>query len=270
MRPKISRHQARCGSRGCTASACPECSCACRSHDSGRQLLQLRPPLPRRHLLASTPAAAAATPAPATPPLLQTARQRLPAAPVAPAQAAVAPAPPADPIIAAVRTKLIEPGFITKADKDDITAAVTFYGARTGAPLWVDANGFTAKAKTAIEEVKKADDWGLQAAQFDLPTLADGQIFAGRAGCRRGQAYASSFRSMRATPKGGRVNPPSLSRILDVVPPLKDPAVVMTEIAASTTPDAYLRGLHPKHEQFEKLRLALADGARSAGRGADR
>ncbi len=200
----------------------------------------------------STPAATAATPAPTTPP----AADGTAAAPAAPAQAAVAPAPPADPIVAAVRTKLIEPGFITKADKDDITAAVTFYGARTGAPLWVDSNGFTAKAKTAIEEVKKADDWGLQASQFDLPTLADGQSSPDVLAAAEAKLTLELLKYARYA-KGGRVNPLSLSRILDVVPPIKDPKVVITELEGSAAPDAYLRGLHPKHEQFQRLREAL-------------
>jgi murein L,D-transpeptidase YcbB/YkuD len=57
--------------------------------------------------------------------------------------------------------------------------------------------------------------------------------------------------------RGGRVDPLALSNILDMKPPLKDPAVVLTEIAAADATDAYLRGLHPKHPDFEKLRLAL-------------
>jgi murein L,D-transpeptidase YcbB/YkuD len=155
-----------------------------------------------------------------------------------------------------VRTKLIEPGFITKAEKDDITATVTFYGERTGAPLWVDANGFTAKAKTAIEEVKKADDWGLQASQFDLPTLADGQSSPDVLAAAEAKLTLELLKYARYA-KGGRVNPLSLSRILDVVPPIKDPKVVITELEGAAAPDAYLRGLHPKHEQFQRLREAL-------------
>ena len=56
--------------------------------------------------------------------------------------------------------------------------------------------------------------------------------------------------------RGGRVDPVVLSNILDMKPPLKDPASVLSEIAASSTADAYLRGLNPKHAEFEKLRVA--------------
>ena len=50
----------------------------------------------------------------------------------------------------------------------------------------------------------------------------------------------------------------------DQDPPLLDPKVVLTEIAASASPDTYLQSLHPKHEQFQRLRLALLK-ARGAG-----
>ena len=36
------------------------------------------------------------------------------------------------------------------------------------------------------------------------------------------------------------------------------------EIAAAESPDAYLQSLHPKHEQFQRLREALLK-ARSSG-----
>ncbi len=44
-----------------------------------------------------------------------------------------------------------------------------FYEARTGAPLWVTEMGFSARGQAALFEIGKADDWGLDAAAFDLP-----------------------------------------------------------------------------------------------------
>ncbi|MFK5108790.1 hypothetical protein ACI394_30170, partial [Klebsiella pneumoniae] len=38
---------------------------------------------------------------------------------------------------------------------------------------------------------------------------------------------------------------------------LRDPAVVLEAVAASDKPGDYLTSLHPKHEQFQKLRAAL-------------
>jgi L,D-transpeptidase YcbB len=66
--------------------------------------------------------------------------------------------------------------------------------------------------------------------------------------------------------RGGRITDPAtqLSSYLDRVPQLLDPKDVLERIAASNEADAYLRGLHPKHPQFEKLRqkyLELRSGA---------
>jgi murein L,D-transpeptidase YcbB/YkuD len=160
-----------------------------------------------------------------------------------------------DPTIAAVRTWLGNSANTSKAYKDDVAAAVTFYGARTGGPLWVDASGFTAKGKSAADEVRKADEWGLSASAFDLPSLAAGASTEAQAEAE-GKLTLELMKYARFA-KGGRVNPGSLSRVWDQVPPIKDPNVVIADLAAASAPDAYLRDQHPKHPQFQLLHKAL-------------
>jgi Putative peptidoglycan binding domain/Scaffold domain len=70
--------------------------------------------------------------------------------------------------------------------------------------------------------------------------------------------------------RGGRITDPAtqLSSYLDRKPQLIDAKDVVEKIAAAGEPDAYLRGLHPKHPQFEKLRqkyLELRAGAAAPG-----
>src|SRR5262249_30521952 len=66
--------------------------------------------------------------------------------------------------------------------------------------------------------------------------------------------------------RGGRFSDPSsISKLLDYTPPVRRPRDVLADIAASAAPDAYLRSLHPKHEQFEGLRRLLLE---LRGRGA--
>ncbi len=58
-----------------------------------------------------------------------------------------------------------------------------------------------------------------------------------------------------------------LTSYLDRLPQVRDPKTVLEELAGSSEPDAVLRGLHPKHPQFEKLRqkyLELEKGAVAA------
>ena len=43
--------------------------------------------------------------------------------------------------------------------------------------------GFSAKAQAAIDEIGKADDWGLSAAAFELPPAGDAPILHNSARC---------------------------------------------------------------------------------------
>lgn len=154
-----------------------------------------------------------------------------------------------------MRTWLANSANTAKAVKEDAAAASAFYGSRTGGPLWVEGSDFTAKAKSAIDEVRKADDWGLSAAAFDLPSLSGTPAPEALAEAE-GKLTLALLKYVRFA-RGGRVNPASLSRILDVTPPVKDPNTVMTELVAAPSPDAYLRDQHPKHSQFQLLHKAL-------------
>jgi murein L,D-transpeptidase YcbB/YkuD len=209
---------------------------------------------------ATTPAApAAATPTPpASAPASTTnaTPEAAPATTAQPAPAVTPPAPPVDPVVADVRTWLQNAANTSNANKDDAAAAGAFYGARTEGPLWVDAQGFTAKAKAAIEEINKADDWGLSADAFELPRFNVTSPSTGALAEAEARLSLELLKYVRYA-RGGRINLASLSRILDLKPPVKDPNTVMTELAAASAVDAYLRDQHPKHPQFKLLHKAL-------------
>ncbi|MGB4865551.1 MAG: L,D-transpeptidase family protein [Hyphomicrobium sp.] len=188
----------------------------------------------------SAPAAAAATaPTPATPA-------------VTPATAPVT--PQVDPVIEALRSKLTDPSTVSGTLSEYGETLKAFYASRTE-PLWIKGGAFTAKANAAMAEIKNADSYGLDASKFELPELASGAAADVQADAEIKLAVAVLKYAHHA--RGGRIDPVALSNILDMKPPLKDPAVVLTEIAAADAADAYLRGLNPHHPQFEKLRLAL-------------
>jgi L,D-transpeptidase YcbB len=226
----------------------------------------------------TTPAAPAAI-APATPPAADAAKKDAaatapapPAVPGAPAAtaalpdaapgatppgatppAAVTPAPPADPIVAAVRLQL--PTAAKIANPDDVKALSAYYGELIGPPVWVSANGFTPKGKAASGELAKAADWGLNASDFQVPQVGSSLTpeAAADAEVKMGVAVLKYARYAR----GGRVNPMAISQLIDQTPPVRDPKVVLTDLGATDNPDAYLRSLHPTHQQFELLRQAL-------------
>src|SRR5690606_26254575 len=137
-----------------------------------------------------------------------------------------------------------------------------FYAARESRPLWIDGDKLSAKAEAVTQEISRADDWGLEASDFSLP----GQIAEGGNEAERRDQLASAEMTLSLAvlkyaryARGGRINNPAkdLSSYLDRKPQLKEPATVLAEIAAASEADAYLRNLHPRHPQFEKLRAAL-------------
>src|SRR5262245_52569234 len=77
--------------------------------------------------------------------------------------------PETKPVLASIRAKLADSSVCKGANAGDLAALQAFYAARTGAPLWVTEMGFSARGQSALFEIGKADDWGLDATAFDLP-----------------------------------------------------------------------------------------------------
>ncbi len=164
--------------------------------------------------------------------------------------------PPVDPVVAVIRAKLADPGLRKSAHADDLAALQAFYGARTGAPLWITGMGFSAKGQSALFEIEKADDWGLAASAFELPLASNLPASPEAQGLAEIKLDLAILKYARFA-RGGRFNPSELSGLLDQAPPLRDPKTILTEIETADAPDAYLQSLHPKHEQFVRLRQVL-------------
>jgi murein L,D-transpeptidase YcbB/YkuD len=195
-------------------------------------------------------------PDPLTPPEVDKPPPAAPGVPITPTETAK-PTSEIDPIIAMVRQRLaaMPPGG-NAGDRDDRAGLAAFYAQHNGEPVWTGKDGFTARATQAMGEIRKADDWGLKASAFDLPALSQGPATAealAEAEIKLGLAVLKYGRHAR----GGRVEPLSVHRIFDQKPTIYDPKTLMLAVAASNAVDAYLRDLHPRHPQFERLRQAL-------------
>src|SRR5262245_8674533 len=176
--------------------------------------------------------------------------------------------PAPSPALAALRKTLAQLSSRTKlaaAHAEDLAAATTFYNAHSGPLLWITESGFTARANTVIAEIRNADDWGLRARDFAVPQLPAGPISPEAAATAEIELTFAALKYARYA-RGGRLgDPASISKLLDYTPPVRRATDVLADIAASATPDAYLRSLHPQHEQFEGLRRLLL---KLRGRGA--
>jgi L,D-transpeptidase YcbB len=173
------------------------------------------------------------------------------------------------PALAAVRKNLsqrLARGNVAPGFAGDLSAAIAFYEARSGELLWVSEGGISERGNRIISEIRKADDWGLNARDFSLPKPAVGALSPELEAAAEIELTFAVLKYARYA-RGGRFSDPSsLSKLLDFTPPVRRPKDVLTDIAASATPDAYLRSLHPQHEQFEGLRRLLL---KLRGRGTD-
>ncbi|MFO7478789.1 MAG: L,D-transpeptidase family protein [Methyloceanibacter sp.] len=189
-------------------------------------------------------------------------RAETPAESVAPdgEDAAIAAAPeppPAHPIVAEIRLKLKVEALRKGAAADDLAALEAFYATHSGPPLWITTVGFNSKAQELIAEIQKAADWGLPAEAFDLPPASDLPSTTEAQAVDEIKLALAALKYARFA-RGGRVSPSRISKLFDQKSNLLDPKEVLRDVAASSDPGAYLVSLHPKHDQFERLRQHLA------------
>jgi L,D-transpeptidase YcbB len=173
---------------------------------------------------------------------------------------AAAAAMPSDPITAALGDKLSALPTEGSAQEIKERAVLSDYYNAGHAPLWVGAGGLTPKGGAAIAELMKAGDWGLDSGDFALPHIADAAMANLSPAEVADAEVAISLAVLKYVrfARGGRIIDPTilLTSQFDRKPQLLDPEVVFAAIAAADAPDAYLRGVHPKQPQFEKLRQA--------------
>ena len=116
--------------------------------------------------------------------------------------------------------------------------------------------GFSARGQQALFEIEKAGDWGLDSSAFELPSADELPASAEAEAIAEVKLDLAILKYTRFA-RGGRLNPSEVSSLFDQMPPLRDPNAILSEISEAEAPDAYLRSLHPKHEQFVRLHEAL-------------
>jgi murein L,D-transpeptidase YcbB/YkuD len=181
-----------------------------------------------------------------------------------PAPQVVAPttavAAPETPVGLALKAKIEAlPADGTDEEKKEREAIAAFYGARAYAPLWIEGNGFSAKAAVLMQEIENAAAWGLDPKDFVLlftfkPGSAALQPAEDVAEADLGISLAALKYARYA--RGGRIMNPTeqLNSNLDRRPQLIAPSEVLQGLAGADDAGAYLAGTNPKHEQFVRLR----------------
>ena len=169
---------------------------------------------------------------------------------------------PAHPTVAIIREKLLDPEVTKDAAEEDVAGLQAFYDAWGEPPLWITGQGLSAKAQKALFEINRADYWGLEADAFTVPKAHVSPATAEAQALTEITLDLAILKYARQA-RGGRHVPTEISDLFDQSPPVRDPRMVMAEIATSDSPDIYLQSLHPAHEQFDRLRDALIEARKA-------
>jgi murein L,D-transpeptidase YcbB/YkuD len=156
-----------------------------------------------------------------------------------------------------------------EADKDSRDYAQAqklyfFYGARGFEPLWLtpgvgSAVSFSSNAEKIIDLFKNASLEGFRPTDYltpDLDPAAAGSDPTKLAALET--AFSQAAVRYAQDLYGGRIAPTKVSKLLTITPKRIDEADVLLKLASSDAPDQVLMGLEPKHEEFGRLKAALA------------
>ncbi len=174
------------------------------------------------------------------------------------------------PVETAIAGSIAQGGARIALEPDDLAGGRVFYQARGFAPVWVAAGGVTAKGRLALDTLLTADDWGLRSADLAIPAVPSGALTP-QATADLELALTRSILMYARQARGSRIADPGkmLSEFIDRKPQLIPAQTVLTQMAASLTPDAYLRELNPQHVGFERLRQAYLKARAAQGLASD-
>jgi L,D-transpeptidase YcbB len=150
----------------------------------------------------------------------------------------------------------------TEPRKSEQGALVEYYSVADNRLLWVDGTGLTDSGKSVIEEIKRADEYGLRSSDYELPKEgAPSEDDSATVDFLANAEIKLSFAVLRYArdARGGRIEPARLSQNLDPSLALPDPLEVIESVAIRSDRAAYLRSFQPDQPQFEALRQALLE-----------
>ena len=172
---------------------------------------------------------------------------------------------------AMIRERLLADAKTVKEEEAaDWQALIAFYEARSDEPLFIGRAGYTLKAEALIEELKKGADWGLDPADYNVLDMgsdtSDRSELTPEQKVEAEQRFALTVLTYARHARGGRINEPSkqLASYVDRTPQYVDPKKLLDDLASASDPAEVLRGTHPKHAQFEKLRQKYLELRRNA------
>lgn len=162
----------------------------------------------------------------------------------------------------AIQNRLSDKHPLTHETGKERKALVEYYSDPDARLLWVDENGLSSRARSVIEEIERADDYGLRSSDYALPDRSEfdpntvnATDWLANAEVKVSFAVLAYARDAR----GGRIEPLRISPNLDVRLILPNPLDVIESIALRPDPASFLQSFQPRHPQFDALRQKLSD-----------
>lgn len=155
---------------------------------------------------------------------------------------------------------------LEKYDGDGLAA---YYSDHRNPLLWVTADGLTERVKQLRTVIARAEEFGLNPADYPLPDAKgfgwnpdQATVWLAETELKISLAAVSYARHAQA----GRFEPTLVSEFLDKHPQLPDPVVVLKTLREQDGKiPAYLESLHPQNEQFVALKKLLAQASTGSG-----
>lgn len=185
------------------------------------------------------------------------------------AEQIVAPIPPAGyasgggtvdaqtPILQSVLDEAAANDLIRKGDAD---AVIAFYTERDFAPAWIEDGAYTAHARAVLDQIERADEDGLNPANYRLPWAsfaqyrAPGQDEVAKVDLIISQAIVDYARHAYS----GRINPSKLSSNFGYQPTQLAAGDILGLVSNAENPADTLAAYHPPQPEYQALRAELA------------
>lgn len=156
---------------------------------------------------------------------------------------------------------------IIDRDQADRNAVQSFLSAPRSAALWVGKEGLTDKGKSLVAVLQGANAYGLEASDFRIPKIAEGETLSDHTIADAEKTLDIAALKYARYARGGRISDPAgqLNSNLDRRPQWIAPETILETLNKAEDPGAYLVSLHPKHPQFEKLRMLYVQALPKTG-----
>ena len=146
------------------------------------------------------------------------------------------------------------PGVWASAQK----AIAAVYAERGYAPLWLDGDHWSSSAKSALAQLAKAEEDGIDLAATPTP-LSDWGDSSPRAQAHADLQLSVAVVAYAMQASGARINPRALSKDVSAKPDSVDPGTALKSVAIAADQKSLLAAFNPPQDGYRALRAALSD-----------